>query len=48
MPLRFILGLFLFNIFFTDLQEELKNSDIYSFADENTISVVTKNRHIKT
>ena len=31
-------------MFLNDLQEVLKNSDIYNFADENAISVAPKNR----
>ena len=34
----------LFNIFLNDLLEVLKNSDIYNFADDNIISVASKNR----
>ena len=37
-----ILGPILFNIFLNDLLEVLKNSDIYNFADGNTVS--SKNR----
>ena len=39
-----ILGQILFHIFFINLVQVLKNSDIYNFADENTISVAPKNR----
>ena len=39
-----ILGPTLFNIFLDDLLEVLKNSDIYNFEDDNTISVASKNR----
>ena len=39
-----ILGLILFNIFLNDLLEVLKTSDNYNFADDNTTSVVSKNR----
>ena len=39
-----ILGSILFNIFLNDLVQVLKNSDIYNFADDNTISVASKNR----
>ena len=39
-----ILGLILFNIFLNDLLEVLKYSNIYNFADDNTISVASKNR----
>ena len=38
------LGPILFNIFLNDLLEVLKNSDIHSFADDNTISVASKKR----
>ena len=41
-----ILGPTLFNIFLDDLLEVLKNSDIYNFEDDNTISVASKNRDI--
>ena len=41
-----ILGLILFNIFLNDLLEVLKTSDNYNFADDNTTSVVSKNRDI--
>ena len=39
-----MLGPIIFNTFLNDLLEVLKNSDIYNFADENTISVASKNR----
>ena len=39
-----ILDMILFNIFVNDLLEVLKNSDVFNFADDNTISVVSKNR----
>ena len=34
----------LFNIFLNDLLEVFKSCDIYNFADDNTISVASKNR----
>ena len=39
-----ILGPILLNIFLNDLLEVLKNSDVYNVADDNTISVASKNR----
>ena len=39
-----ILGQILFDIFLNDLEQVLKNSDIYNFADYNTISVAPRNR----
>ena len=38
----------LFNIFLNDLLEVLKNSDIYNFADDNTISVASKKKRKET
>ena len=43
---RSILGPIVFNIFLNDLLEVLRNSDISNFADDNTISVASKNRDI--
>ena len=40
---RSILGPTLFNIFLDDLLEILINSDICNFADDNAISVASKN-----
>ena len=40
----FILGPILFNIFLNNLLEVLKSSDIYILADDNTISVASKDR----
>ena len=37
-----ILGPILFNIFLNELLEVLKNSDIYNFADHDTISVASR------
>ena len=39
-----ILGPILFNIFLNDLLEVLKTSDIYNFADGNTVSVASRKR----
>ena len=39
-----ILGPILFNIFLNDLLKILKSSDVYKFADDDTISFPSKNR----
>ena len=38
-----ILGPILFNLFLNDLQATLKMSELYNFADNNTISTASKN-----
>ena len=39
-----ILGPILFNIFLNDLLTTLENSEIYNFADNNTISSISKEK----
>ena len=39
-----ILGPILFNIFLNDLLTTLENSEIYNFADDNTISSISKEK----
>ena len=39
-----LLGPIPFNIFFNDVLELLKKSDIYNFADDKTISVASKKK----
>ena len=43
-PQGSILGPIVFNIFLNDLLEILKNSDVYNFADEITVSIASKIR----
>ena len=43
-PQGSILGPILFKKFLNNLLEVLQNSDIYNFADDNTISVVSKKK----
>ena len=38
----YILGPILFNIFLNDLLTTLENSEIYNFADDNAISLISK------
>ena len=43
-PQRSILSPILFNIFLNDLLMTLKNSEIYNFADDNAISLISKEK----
>ena len=38
------MGAILFNIFLSDLLTTLENSEIYNFADDNTISSISKEK----
>ena len=44
LPKGFILGPILFNISLNDLLTTIENSEIYNFADDNTISSISKEK----